>query len=93
VALAIGLVFSSAGAYLPQGQDGAMPLIGGVGTRYYSIPGLVVDPSRSMLSIGGGPVALESGKFWFDHQWGLGLVPTGSPRHAFFVHAASTAPR
>lgn len=95
VDLAIDLTFSSSSAYLPQGCDGAEPLVAGLGTRYYSIPGLVVDSSRSRISLGGKSIALRGGKFWFDHQWGLGLVPTGSPRYASLralANLASPAP-
>lgn len=79
--LEIDFTFSSGGGYLPQGFDGACPLVAGVGTRYYSIPGLQLDASASTLKIGGKPIELESGVFWMDHQWGLGMLPTSVPRY------------
>ncbi len=76
----IDFTFTSGTGYMPQGLDGAMPLVAGMGTRYYSIPGLVMDAAASKFSLSGQPVELESGTFWMDHQWGLGLTPGGAPR-------------
>jgi len=81
VELEIDFAFTSSRGYLPQGADGAVPLVGGVGTRYYSIPGLVLDGPASVLRIGGEKIELRGGTFWFDHQWGLALAPGGAPRH------------
>ncbi|MCZ3365615.1 MULTISPECIES: lipocalin-like domain-containing protein [Methanobacterium] len=66
--------------YLIQGKDGCDPCCGGVGTLYYSVPNLRVDPDKSTLRINGEEVSLKSGKFWYDHQWCNGMLPAGSPR-------------
>lgn len=71
VELSIDLVFASGRDYLLQGVDGCMPCCDGVGTLYYSIPNLQLDPARSSLTLMGESVALSSGAFWFDHQWGM----------------------
>lgn len=92
VDMAIDLTITSGRTYLPQGFDGAEPLIGGLGTRYYSIPGLIVDPARSTLTLDGQTIALKSGTLWFDHQWGLGLAPTGSPRQDVLRATANLSP-
>eukprot|EP00831_Metopus_contortus_P028628 TRINITY_DN23733_c0_g1_i2.p2 TRINITY_DN23733_c0_g1~~TRINITY_DN23733_c0_g1_i2.p2 ORF type:complete len:283 (+),score=54.97 TRINITY_DN23733_c0_g1_i2:317-1165(+) len=57
-----------------------MPSVGWVGTLYYSVPRLLVDPEKSRLSIDGEEFRLASGTFWYDHQWGTGFMPSGSPR-------------
>jgi hypothetical protein len=93
VDLAIELTISSGRPYLPQGLDGAEPLIGGIGTRYYSVPGLVVEAAASSLTLGDRRVAIKSGTLWFDHQWGLGLVPTGASRYASLRASANLAPQ
>ena len=92
VGLAIDLAITSGRPYLLQGFDGAEPLIGGMGTRYYSMPGLVVDAAKSSLTIDGTTIALKSGTLWFDHQWGLGLAPNGSPRQEVLRAAANLNP-
>lgn len=75
VQFSIDLTFSSGKDYLLQGVDGCSPCCDGVGTLYYSIPELVVDPSVSSLTLNGEEVTLTEGTFWFDHQWGtLGAV-------------------
>ena len=66
--------------YLLQGKNGCVPCCGGVGTLYYSVPNLRVDPSRSSLKINEEEVSLKSGKFWYDHQWSTGMLPGGNPR-------------
>lgn len=66
--------------YLLQGKEGCDPCCGGVGTLYYSVPNLRVDPERSTLRINDEEVTLKSGKFWYDHQWCNGMLPAGSPR-------------
>jgi len=92
VELEIDFAFTSSRGYLPQGNDGAEPLVAGVGTRYYSIPGLVLDGAGSVLRVGGETVALKGGTFWFDHQWGLGLAPGGAPRHEVLRASANLSP-
>lgn len=61
-----------------QGVEGCDPCCDGVGTLYYSITNLNIDPERSSLTINDEVIPLESGRFWFDHQWGTSLV--SSPR-------------
>jgi hypothetical protein len=48
-----------------------------------------MDPSVSRLSLKGEEVALTEGRFWFDHQWGTGMVPPGSPRSSVLRAAAT----
>jgi len=62
------------------GDNGASPSIGGVGTLYYSITNMKLFPDESYLKINGEKSVLKDGKFWFDHQWANGLAPTGNPR-------------
>jgi predicted secreted hydrolase len=66
--------------YLLQGKNGCDPCCGGVGTLYYSVPNLRVDPKKSILRINDENVSLNSGKFWYDHQWCNGMLPGGNPR-------------
>ena len=73
VELGVDITFSSGRDYLLQGTDGCAPCCGGIGTLYYSIPGMVVDPAASRISINDEEIALSSGTFWFDHQWGNAL--------------------
>lgn len=70
VQFSIDITFSSGKDYLLQGVDGCSPCCDGVGTLYYSMPGLVLDPSVSSLTLNGEQVDLTDGSFWFDHQWG-----------------------
>lgn len=71
--LGVDITFSSGRDYLLQGTDGCAPCCAGIGTLYYSIPGLVVDPTVSRITIGDQEIELTSGTFWFDHQWGNAL--------------------
>lgn len=68
--LEVDLLLSDARPYIAQGADGAMPALDGIGSTYYSIPGIRIDPSHSRLRIGDRLIELASGQFWFDHQWG-----------------------
>ncbi|MGS0684547.1 lipocalin-like domain-containing protein [Nakamurella sp. GG22] len=77
VELALDLTFSSGKETLLQGEGGCMPSIDGIGSLYYSIPNLVLDPTCSTLTLDGRTVTLERGTFWFDHQWGY---LSGAPR-------------
>lgn len=70
VQFSIDIAFSSGKEYLLQGVDGCSPCCDGVGTLYYSMPGLVLDPAGSSLTLQGERVDLVEGTFWFDHQWG-----------------------
>ncbi|MBI4469717.1 MAG: carotenoid 1,2-hydratase [Acidobacteria bacterium] len=71
VDLEIDLTFTSSKGYLIQGADGCMPCCAGVGTLYYSVPNLKLDPARSRLKLKGEEVQVVDGSFWMDHQWGL----------------------
>lgn len=71
IQFSVDLTFTGGKNYLLQGADGCSPCCDGVGTLYYSIPGLVLDPSSSVLTIEGSTVELVDGTFWFDHQWGM----------------------
>lgn len=69
--------------YFLQGENGSWPSVDGVGTLYYSASslGLAAD-TPSSLRIGGRKIDLAGGSMWYDHQWGTGFMPAGSPRHA-----------
>lgn len=76
VQFSIDLTFTSGKDYLLQGAGGCSPCCDGVGTLYYSVPGLALDPANSSLVLDGQHVRLQAGTFWFDHQWGmLAAVP------------------
>lgn len=79
--LAIDLRFSKGKGILLQGAGGCSPCCAGIGTLYYSIPGIVLEPG-SWLETDGSRVELESGIFWMDHQWGTGFLPSGAPMSA-----------
>jgi hypothetical protein len=79
VEIAIDLGFTSGKGILLQGSSGCSPCCAGVGTLYYSIPAIVLDGSSSRIEIGGRRIELTSGKFWMDHQWGTGFLPSGAP--------------
>lgn len=68
--LAVDLVLTSGRGILPQGDEGALPACDGVGTFYYSVPDIQIDPERSTLRLGDREIRLTRGEFWFDHQWG-----------------------
>lgn len=76
----VDIILTQTKGYLLQGKDGCDPCCGGVGTLYYSVPNLRVDPDKSILRINGEKVSLTSGKFWYDHQWCNGMIPPGNPR-------------
>lgn len=69
--LACDLQLTDGKAVLEQGEHGAMPSVGGIGTFYYSIPGIHVDPEHSTISIDGTTIPIVRGELWFDHQWGF----------------------
>lgn len=68
--LGCDLRLTAAKGVLEQGEHGAMPSIGGIGTRYYSLPSIQLDGSRSTISIDGATIPIVRGELWFDHQWG-----------------------
>lgn len=78
--VALDLTFVEGKPPILQGDNGAAPSVGGVGTLYYSIPRLTVADTGSWVRIGNDTVHLTSGSFWFDHQWGTGFMPNGNPR-------------
>lgn len=82
VELAIDITLHQTKGYILNGEDGHAPSCGGVGTLYYSVPNLQVQPGESWLSIDGQKVPITGGKFWYDHQWGTGFMPQGSPRNS-----------
>jgi hypothetical protein len=83
VPIVIDLTFGGGKGYLLQGAGGCTPCCDGVGTIYYSIPGLRLDPAASFLTYGDEEVTLASGIFWFDHQWGmLSAVPQSAVTRA-----------
>ena len=90
VPIAIDLTFASGKGYLLQGADGCTPCCDGVGTVYYSIPNLQIDPAVSTLMLGEEKIELSSGVFWFDHQWGM---LAAAPRSAVLRAASNLQPQ
>jgi predicted secreted hydrolase len=80
VELEIDLTLNQTKGYVLNGDQGLAPSCGGVGTLYYSVPNLQIDPVKSMLRVNGEEAHLVRGKLWYDHQWGTGFMPAGSPR-------------
>ncbi len=68
--LSVDITFTTGKQYLFQGADGCMPAVDGVGSLYYSIPNIALDPTCSTLTLDGRTVRLVRGQFWFDRQWG-----------------------
>jgi len=85
--LAAQITLASGKGVLLQGEGGCMPSVDGIGSLYYSMPALQVDPAGSWVELDGDRVDLVRGVFWFDHQWG---AITGVPRSAV-VRAANNA--
>ena len=85
--LGVDITFSSGKETLFQGADGCMPSVDGIGSLYYSIPNMQLDPSCSTLELDGKTIVLERGTFWFDHQWGY-LTGVG---HSPVLRAATFA--
>ncbi len=69
--LACDLTITGGKPVLLQGEHGAMPSVGGIGTYYYSIPNISIDPSCSSIRIGDRDIRIVRGQLWFDHQWGF----------------------
>jgi len=82
VELEIDITLTQTKGYVLEGDRGLSPSCGGIGTLYYSVPNLLIDPSTSTLTLNGRKVELSSGKFWYDHQYGTGFLPSGNPRPA-----------
>lgn len=66
----VDFVCATGGEPTFQDEEGCKPCCDGIGTLYYSIPQMMLDPERSTLTIGDKTVQLASGRFWLDHQWG-----------------------
>ena len=69
--LACDLHLTPGKAVLEQGDHGAMPSVGGLGTFYYSVPMIGIDAANSTITIDGRTIQIERGELWFDHQWGF----------------------
>ena len=84
IELGVDFTFTEAKPPFLQGNAGAAPSLAGVGTLYYSIPFMTIGGEGNTLQLGSEVVAIESGEFWLDHQWGTGLVTcnifAGNPR-------------
>lgn len=80
VEIEMDLFLNQVKGYILQGDEGLAPSCGGVGTLYYSVPNLSLDPSLSWLRIAGRKFRISKGKMWYDHQWGTGFMPDGNPR-------------
>lgn len=87
VEMEIDFLFSSGKGIMLQGKEGVLS-VGGIGTPYYSIPNIVLDPDKSFIRLDGEQIALKEGQFWFDHQWGV----LGSPRVEVLRAASNLAP-
>jgi len=68
--LSVDITFTGGKQYLFQGAEGCMPAVDGIGSLYYSIPNISLDPTSSTLTLDGRSVRLVRGQFWFDRQWG-----------------------
>ena len=80
VPIEIDLTLNQTKGYMLNGDQGLAPSCGGIGTLYYSVPNLRIDPANSVVRIDGREARLSNGKFWYDHQWGTGFSPGGNPR-------------
>lgn len=69
--LACDLHLTPGKGVLEQGDHGAMPSAGGLGTFYYSIPMIGIDAANSTITIDGRTIRIARGELWFDHQWGF----------------------
>ncbi len=56
-----------------------LPSVGGVGTLYYSVLNLRIDPEKIVLTVEVEECRRASCKFWYDQQWAAGFMPSGSP--------------
>jgi hypothetical protein len=84
----VDIVVSSGSKPLLEGNQGCLPCCGGIGTLYYSVPRMTVDPRRSSIAINGKKIKLKSGIFWLDHEWGT----TGNPKQEVVRAALNLAP-
>lgn len=93
VEIEIDITLDQAKGYVLNGDKGLAPSCGGVGTLYYSVTNLRIDPCKSTLKINGRRARLTSGKMWYDHQWGTGFMPTGNPRSDVIRAFSNLSPR
>ncbi len=84
----IDITFSSGATYLREGNNGCQPCCARIGTLYYSIPRMVLDPGKSTLVLNGRNIKLNGGNFWLDHQWGT----SGNPKVDVIRAALNTQP-
>ncbi len=70
IEMEINITLNQAKPYMFNGDCGLDPSCGGVGTLYYSVTNLPVDPDKSWIMLDGEKVELTGGKLWYDHQWG-----------------------
>jgi predicted secreted hydrolase len=83
IPIEIDLTLTQVKNYILEGDQGLSPSCGGIGTLYYSVPDLQIDPTKSWLRINGQEARLTSGIFWYDHQWGTGFIPHGNARNEY----------
>lgn len=69
--LSCDLTLASGRGILQQGEHGAMPSVGGIGTYYYSIPDITIDETCSSIRLGDREIRIVKGQLWLDHQWGF----------------------
>ncbi len=81
VPIGLKLTLRQTKGYVLNGADGMAPSCDGIGTLYYSVPGLQVDPALSEIEVKGKTYKISHGKLWYDHQWATGFVPKGHVRH------------
>lgn len=78
----IDIVLDNTKGYFMEGDNGCSPSVDGIGTLYYSASNLQVSKTHeSAITINGDKIKLKQGKAWYDHQWGTGFMPSGSPQH------------
>lgn len=70
IEMEINITLNQAKPYMLNGDCGLDPSCGGVGTIYYSVTNLPVDPENSWIMLDGQKIELTGGKLWYDHQWG-----------------------
>lgn len=92
VEMEINVNLNQAKPYMLNGDNGLDPSCGGVGTIYYSVTNLLVDPENSWLMLDGKKVKLTGGKLWYDHQWGSNPSAT-NPRVEVLRAAQNLEPK
>lgn len=78
--------------YILNGEDGMAPSCDGVGTLYYSVPSLMIDPDHSTIKVRNKTYRLARGKIWYDHQWGTGFIPAGNVASPFMRALRNISP-